>query len=119
GGEDAGRGAQRPLVDDQGEVRGTGRLQPGCHPGGAEAARGGDADAGRRLRRRRLLCCAAAHGATPILGRPRPSGRPRARFMLCTAPPAVPLVRLSMALITMIRPVDSSSATCTWTVLAP
>ncbi len=40
-------------------------------------------------------------------------------FMLCTAPPAVPLVRLSMALIAMIRRAPGSYATWTWTALEP
>ena len=40
-------------------------------------------------------------------------------FMLWTAPPAVPLVRLSMALIAMMRPAAASYATCTCTALEP
>ena len=44
------------------------------------------------------------HGATPTLDRPVVSGRPRARFMHWTAPPAVPLVRLSSAATATSRP---------------
>jgi len=96
GGEDAGGGAAGPGVDHEGQVRVAALLDPG-----------GDA------RGRESLCCRHAHGATPIVVSPVDSSSPMARFMLWTAPPAVPLVRLSMALIAMMRPAASSYATCT------
>ena len=51
--------------------------------------------------------------------RPRVSSRPRAMFMHCTAPPAVPLVRLSTAPTATIRPADSSAVTCRCTAFEP
>src|SRR5690606_16332335 len=101
-GEDAGGGAGRPVVDDEGDVAVPAVLEPGDDAGGAEALRGGD-----------------VQGETPIVVRPSSSGRPRARLALCTAPPAVPLVRLSTAATTTMRPASSSRATCTRTVFAP
>ena len=62
-------------------------LRPAVTPAARKPSRGGD-----------------AHGATPATGRPAVSGRPRARFMDWMAPPAVPLVRLSMAATTTTRP---------------
>ncbi len=44
------------------------------------------------------------HGASPLTGRPVVSGRSRARLADWTAPPAVPLVRLSIAATTTTRP---------------
>ncbi len=108
GGEDAGRGERGAVVDDQGEVRGAGGLDPGGDAGRPEAQGRGHADV-----------LVVGHGATPFTGRPSSSGRPRAMFMLCTAPPAVPLTRLSIALIATIRPAAPSRATCTSAVLAP
>ena len=90
-GEHRGRVVVGPVVDDEGEVGLAARLEPGGDAGGAEA--GGE----------------SAHGATPATGRPVVSGRPRARFAHWIAPPAVPLVRLSMAATTTTRPTDSSS----------
>ena len=85
-----------PVVDHEGQVRVAVLLDSG-----------GDA------RRRESLGCRDAHGATPIVERPVASASPRAMFMLWTAPPAVPLVRLSMALIAMMRCAAASYATCT------
>src|SRR4029078_3117327 len=96
GGEDACGGAAGPRVYPEGHVRGAVLLYSG-----------GDA------RRRESLGCRDAHGATPIVESPVVSSRPRAMFMLCKAPPRVPLVRLSMALTTMTRSTASSYATCT------
>ena len=45
-----------------------------------------------------------AHGATPISVSPAPSGRPRARLAFCSAWPAAPLTRLSIAETTTARP---------------
>ena len=39
--------------------------------------------------------------------------------MHCTAPPAVPLVRLSSAATAISRPASGSTATCTCTALEP
>ena len=58
-------------------------------------------------------------GPTPSVVRPVVSARPRARFMHWTAPPAVPLVRLSRAATATSRRAAASTATCTCTVLAP
>src|SRR5699024_7935180 len=60
-----------------------------------------------------------AHGATPVVGRPVVSARPRERFLHWTAAPAVPLVRLSSAATATTRPARSSRVTCTWTRLEP
>ena len=109
GGEDARGGAAGPVVDHEGQVRVAALLDPG-------------GDARRReslaaVTLTALLFASALHPsqpaaarsrATPIVESPVSSGSPRAMFMLCTAPPAVPLVRLSMALIAMIRPAASS-----------
>ena len=100
--EHPGRGVGRAVVDDQGEVTPAAALDAGGESGGPEAEGGGD-----------------AHGATPIVVSPRSSGRPRARLALWTAPPAVPLVRLSMAATAMTRPARSSRATWTAATLAP
>src|SRR5690606_31142086 len=59
------------------------------------------------------------HGATPVTGRPAVSGRSSARFMHWIAPPAVPLVRLSIAATTTSRPTFGSTVTCSCAVLAP
>ena len=58
------------------------RLQAAVDAGGDEAPRGGHA---------------AAHGNTGPAWRPVVSGRPSITFMFCTACPAAPLTRLSMA----------------------
>src|SRR5690606_506818 len=68
---------------------------------------------------RETLCCCHAHGATPSICRPAVSGRPSATFIDCTAAPAVPLTRLSMADTTTTRPTDSSTARPIRVVLAP
>ena len=86
-GEHGRRVVAGPVVDDEGHVGPAAGLEAGGGTGGAEAGGGGD-----------------AHGATPATGRPSVSGSPRARFAHCTAAPAVPLVRLSMAATTTTRP---------------
>src|SRR4029078_7483225 len=83
------------IVDNQCEVRLAGCFQAGGDAGGPESQGGGN-----------------GHGATPCRLRPAASGRPSAIFMDCTAPPAVPLVRLSMTQVTITRPVCSSNASC-------
>src|SRR5699024_2743009 len=102
GGEHAGGHLLRAVVDHEGQIGAAGGFQPGSDPGGPEALRGGN-----------------AHGATPSRGKPRVSGQPHARFIDCTAAPAVPLTRLSMAQTLTTRPALSSTATCTWAVFAP
>ena len=69
-----------PSLTHEGDVRVAAGLQPGDDAGRAEA-RG----------------CGDAHGATPIAVRPAPSSRPSARLAFCSAWPAAPLPRLSMA----------------------
>ncbi len=68
-------------------------LRPGRDPGGLEPG-------GRRH----------AHGATPSIGSPMVSGRPSAMFADWMAAPAVPLPRLSRALVATARPARSSTA---------
>src|SRR5207249_322123 len=92
-GEDRGGRTVRTVVDDHGQVGPAALLQPGHHAGGAEPPRRGH-----------------THGATPIPVSPSSSGSPRARLALWTAPPAVPLVRLSSAPTTTILLAASSSA---------
>ncbi len=96
GGADAGGGPGRAQVHHQRQVGIPGLLDPG-----------GDAA------REESPGSSHAHGATPFVDRPSHSGRPRAAFMLCTAPPAVPLVRLSIALTQIRRRASESTATCT------
>ena len=60
-----------------------------------------------------------AHGATPTVVSPSVSSSPKARLRHCTAAPAVPFARLSMAPIATTRPAASSTATCRWAVFAP
>ena len=79
-GEHAGGGVRGAVVDDQREVEAAGGLDPGGDPGGPEALGG----------RRRSRCHPGQRQAGGLRS-------PRARFMHCTAPPAVPLVRLSIA----------------------
>src|SRR5206468_4004712 len=79
-GEDRRGVVPRPVVDDEGDILPTAALQPGDDAGGPEASGTG-----------------GAHGATPTVVRPRVSEMPSARFIDWTAPPAVPLVRLSIA----------------------
>ena len=91
-GEDGGGGVRRPVVDDERDVGLAGGLEAGGDPGGPEARGGGD-----------------AHGATPAMLRPAVSARPSAMLALCTAWPAAPLLRLSIALTTMTRPESTST----------
>src|SRR5699024_10755709 len=51
------------------------------------------------------------HGATPVTANPVVSAKSRAIFMDCTAAPAVPLVRLSIAATAVNRPAAASTAT--------
>ena len=115
-GEDAGSGQIGSLVEHQCEVRLATLLDTGSNSGTAESGRCGDAlraeqtspgDVNHVCNGRVRLGCVVdllrivgAHGATPTVERPAVSGRPRARFIDCTAPPAVPLVRLSIAEMT-------------------
>src|SRR5699024_3769377 len=100
--EYAGGHVLRAVVDHEGQIGAGGGFQPGGDTGGSKDLRGGD-----------------GHGATPSRGRPRVSGQPHARFIDCTAAPAVPFTRLSMAQTLTTRPALSSTATCTWAVFAP
>src|SRR4029077_14120213 len=102
GGEYRGGGPRRPVVQDHGHIRLAGWLESGCHSGGAEAERGGD-----------------AHGATPGLVRPAVSGRPSMRLAIWMAWPAAPLTRLSRAQTTTARPACGSAATCRWAAWEP
>src|SRR5699024_7142032 len=102
GGEHTGGHVLRAVVDHEGQIGAAGGSQPGGDTGSSEALRGGD-----------------GHRATASEGRPRVSGHPHARFIDCTAAPAVPLTRLSMAQTLTTRPALSSTATCTWAVFAP
>ena len=52
----------------------------------------------------KTLCERYAHGATPIFVNPASSGSPNATFSDCTACPAVPRLRLSMAANASRRP---------------
>src|SRR5690606_29834149 len=96
-----------PVVDDERQVGTARRLETGGDAGGAEALRAGDGHA------------SSDQGATAVVGRPSVSGRPSARFIDCTAPPAVPLTRLSIAQTVTTRPALASTATCTSAVFAP
>src|SRR5690606_10734863 len=121
-GEDGGGGAGRPVVDDDGDVPGAVGLDAGCDAGGTETAGCGDAH-GRAFQAwreaREEIGGRAGQGATAAAGRPAVSGRPSAMLALCTAPPAVPLARLSSAAQATIRPAASSTVTWTRAVLAP
>ena len=61
--------------------------------------------------RGKTLCKCYAHGATPIFVRPASSGSPSATFNDCTACPAVPRLRLSIAAKASKRPALRSMAT--------
>ena len=87
GGEHPGGGVPRPVVDDQGHVGRAAGLEPGGDAGGPEAA--GAVTLMARI---------------PSAARPVVSGRPSIRLAHCTAWPAAPLPRLSIALTTMTRP---------------
>ncbi len=50
---------------------------------------------------------------------PAVSGRPSSRLAHCSAWPAAPLPRLSIALTTTARPASSSTVTCSWQALEP
>src|SRR5690606_3910577 len=100
--EHGGRDVERPVVDDERDVLRARGLEPGRDAGGAEPLRGGD-----------------GHGATPSVVRPAVCGRPSAMFMDCTAAPAVPLTRLSIAVTVTTRPAAWSTATWTSAVFAP
>src|SRR5699024_5792237 len=102
GGEACGTGAVRTVADDEREVGFTGVFQTGGDTDRAEA--GG---------------CGDAHGATPSVPSPARSSRPRATVIACTAAPAVPSPRLSIAQTMTTRPARSSTATCTSAVFAP
>ena len=96
-------GTGRPSsVATQGQVEGPRRLDAAGQSGGHEPGGGGD-----------------AHGYTPASGSPAPSGSPRARLAHCTAWPAAPLTRLSMADRTTTQPVRGSTRTVRWAVLEP
>ena len=98
----AGRRVERAVVDDQREIGAAAGPDAGGDPGGPEAPGGGD-----------------AHGATPSALRPAVSGRPRTRLAHCTAWPAAPLPRLSIALQTTTRPESASTVACRWALLLP
>ena len=95
--EHAGRAVERPLIDDQGEI--------------LLALDGGDAR--RDARGAESFGECDTHGATPIFVSPLSSGSPSATFSDCTAWPAVPRFRLSMAAKAMRRPACRSVTTCT------
>src|SRR5204862_4121747 len=81
----------RPVPGDECEV-GTELADPGRDSAGLEALRCGD-----------------AHTSTPARRRPAASSKPRTTLAFCTALPAAPLPRLSIAQTTTARPVDRSS----------
>src|SRR5690606_6979841 len=101
-GEHRGADLAGSAVDDHGDIGPPGALEPG-----------------RDACRFESLRCGHAHGATPFTVRARSSGRPSARFMDCTAAPAVPLTRLSTAVITVTRFAARSTASPISAVLAP
>src|SRR5699024_9166559 len=114
------------LVDHQRHVRPAGGLDAGRHPGGLESGRSGHPlvahHRGACLLVQETAVIGAylvGHGATPARLRPADSSSPRARFIDCTAPPAVPLVRLSSAAMATRRPARSSTTTCTCTMFEP
>src|SRR5215469_1267102 len=94
GGEHAGCGRARPVVDDDSDIRAARLLDAGRDTGGAEALRAGD-----------------AHGATPIVVSPAVSASPSMRLASWIAWPAAPLPRLSMAATAIARPARRSAAT--------
>src|SRR5690606_28299326 len=102
GGEHGGADLAGATVDDDGDVGLAGALEPDGHAGCFES-----------------LGCGHAHGATPFTVRARSSGRPSARFMDCTAAPAVPLTRLSTAVTTTTRSAARSIARPIRAVFAP
>src|SRR5690606_8530902 len=104
-GEHARCDARGAVVDDQGQVLGAGFLDARGDAGCPKALRGDHALGPVRHG-------VGGHGATPVVGRPEVSGRPRARLRHCTAAPAVPLVRLSIAAMTTSRRASVSTATC-------
>ena len=80
-GEHAGSGVKRSIVDHESQILlAFDRGNASCH-----------ASCGK------TLCERYAHGATPIFVNPASSGSPNATFSDCTACPAVPRLRLSMA----------------------
>src|SRR5262249_47200008 len=66
------------------------------------------ADADRDAGCSEPLCSGHAHTRTPSRRKPAVSASPRARFAFCTACPAAPLPRLSIAQITSDVPVERS-----------
>src|SRR5690606_23573814 len=108
-GEDGGADLERPVVDDEREVRLAGGLEAGRDAARAKAPRCGHAGRGGLL----------GHGATPSVGSPSASGRPSARLRDWSAAPAVPLTRLSIAQIATTRRALASTATWTRAVFAP
>ncbi len=94
-GEHAGGGVVRAVVDHQRDVARAAGLQPRGHPRRSEAHRRGH-----------------AHGAIPSTDRPVVSGRPSMMLAFCTAWPAAPLPRLSIALVTTMRPESRSTLAC-------
>src|SRR5580765_2719794 len=67
------------------------------------------ADARSHAARGEALGGGHAHTSTPASRRPAVSSRPRATLAFCTALPAAPLPRLSIAHTTIARPVARSS----------
>ncbi len=94
--------ARGAVVDDEGEVAVLTGLDAGVDPGGPEAQ-----GAVTLMARSPHLREPDITVLTPATGRPSSSGRPSARFALWIAPPAVPLVRLSIAASATIRPARS------------
>src|SRR5690606_34266280 len=88
--EHGGRMLARSAVHNEGEVEPAAGLESGRDAGGFEALR-----------------CGHAHGATPSTLSPMVSGRPSAMFADWIAAPAVPLPRLSRAVVTTTRPAAS------------
>src|SRR5581483_1840698 len=77
------------------------------------------ADPGGDARRGEATRCRHAHTSTPCRRSPAVSGRPRTMFAFCTAWPAAPLPRLSIAQITIVvspfvnTPTSAASVPCT------
>ena len=93
--EHSGSHIQRTVIDHKSQIL----LTFDCGNTGFHASRG------KTLRKR------YAHGATPIFVRPASSGSPSATFNDCTACPAVPRLRLSIAAKASKRPALRSMAT--------
>src|SRR5690606_9072756 len=114
----AGHGTRR--ADEARLVRGVGERDDRCGMGGGPIRRFGP---GRQPAHGEvawmLVQRASAHGATTEVDSPRVSDSPSAMLADCTAAPAVPLVKLSIATTATTRPARSSTATWTCAVLAP